>query len=137
MIKNVINYFIIKEYKFKYLIFSIISGILLALSFQKFNLFFLAWIAFIPLIYCIYKNNLKYSIIYSSITGITYSVIVFNWMYLFLLINTKSFEATLIASLIFWLYQIVYFVLWVFFFDVAKKIIVLPAYFMFRVYGLY
>lgn len=121
MIKNVINYFIIKEYKFKYLIFSIISGILLALSFQKFNLFFLAWIAFIPLIYCIYKNNLRYSVLYGTVTGITYSLIAFNWMFSFLLMNTKSFEATLIASLIFWLYQTVYFILWVFFFEVAKK----------------
>ncbi len=121
MIKNVINYFIIKEYKFKYLIFSIISGILLALSFQKFNLFFLVWVAFIPIMYCIYKNNLRYSVLYRAIAGITYSLIAFNWMFSFLLIKTKSFEATLIASLIFWLYQIVYFVLWVFFFEVAKK----------------
>lgn len=115
------NNFIIGEYKFKYLIFSIISGILLALSFQKFNLFFLAWIAFIPLIYCIYKNNLKYSVIYCSVTGITYSLIAFNWMYLFLLTNTNSFKASLVSAGLFWLYQTIYFVLWSIFFYAVKN----------------
>ncbi len=116
-----IDKFIIKEYKFKYLIFSIISGILLALSFQKFNLFVLAWIAFIPLIYCIYKNNLKYSALYGFVTGIIYSVIAFNWMFLFLLINTKSFTAAMVTSIIFWLYQTIYFVLWIAFFYLVKN----------------
>ena len=112
---------ILKEYKFKYLIFSIISGILLGLSFQKFNLFFLAWISFIPLIYCIYKNNLKYSILYGSITGITFSLIAFNWMFLFLLTNTNSFKAALITAIMFWLYQTIYFVIWSMFFNIIKK----------------
>ena len=83
MLKNIINKIIIDEYKFKYLIFSVISGILLGLSFQKFNFYLLAWIAFIPLIYCIYKNNLKYSALYGFVTGIIYSLIAFNWMFLF------------------------------------------------------
>ena len=73
----------------KCLIFSVISGILLGLSFQKFNFYLFAWIAFIPLIYCIYKNNLKYSVLYGFVMGIAYSLIAFNWMFLFLLTNTK------------------------------------------------
>ena len=105
MIKNMINKFIVREYKFKYLIFSIISGILLALSFQKFNLFIFAWIAFIPLIYCVYKNNLKYSALYGFVAGTVYALIAFNWMFLFLLTNTKSIKAALIVSVIFWFYQ--------------------------------
>ena len=121
MIKNTIYRFIIKEYKFKYLIFSIVSGILLALSFQKFNFYFLAWVAFIPLIYCIYKNNLIYSILYAFVSGITYSLIAFNWMFLFLFINTKSMIAALIVAILFWLYQSIYFVLWSMFFYVVKN----------------
>lgn len=121
MIRNIINKFIIKEYKFKYLIFSIISGILLGLSFQKFNLFLFAWVAFIPLIYCIYKNNLKYSVLYGFVTGITYSLIAFNWMFLFLLTNTKSMKAALIVAILFWLYQSIYFVLWSFIICFIKK----------------
>ena len=121
MTENTMGRFTIKEYKFKYLIFSIISGILLALSFQKFNFYFLAWIAFIPLIYCIYKNNLKYSILYGFVTGITYSLIAFNWMFLFLFINTKSMIAALIVAILFWLYQSIYFMLWSIFFYVVKN----------------
>ena len=121
MIKNIINKFIVKEYKFKYLIFSIISGILLGLSFQKFNLFLFAWVAFIPLIYCIYKNNLKSSVLYGFVTGITYSLIAFNWMFLFLLTNTKSMKAALIVAILFWLYQSIYFVLWSFIICFIKK----------------
>ena len=117
MIKNIINK--IKEYK--YIIFSIISGILLALSCQKFNLFLFAWISFIPLIYCIYKNELKYSVLYGFITGITFSLIAFNWMFIFLLINTKSFITSLIVSILFWLYQSIYFVVWSLLFNVVKK----------------
>ena len=112
MLKNIINKIIIDEYKFKYLIFSVISGILLGLSFQKFNFYFLAWIAFIPLIYCIYKNNLKYSALYGFVTGIMYSLIAFNWMFLFLLTNTKSIAAASVKTLLFFLYQSIYFFLW-------------------------
>lgn len=121
MIKNMINKFIVREYKFKYLIFSIISGILLALSFQKFNLFIFAWIAFIPLIYCVYKNNLKYSALYGFVAGTVYALIAFNWMFLFLLTNTKSIKAALIVSVIFWFYQSIYFVLWSMFFYIIKE----------------
>lgn len=112
MITNILNKLITKEYKFKYLIFSIISGILLGLSFQKFNFFLFAWIAFVPLIYCIYKNNLKYSALYGFVTGIIYSLIAFNWMFLFLLINTKSIVAASVTALFFWIYQSIYFILW-------------------------
>ena len=121
MIKSIVNKFIFKEYKFKYLIFSIVSGILLALSFQKFNLYIFTWIAFIPLLYCIYKNNLKFSALYGFITGVTYSVIAFNWMFLFLFINTKSMSAALITALLFWLYQSIYFILWSGVINIIKK----------------
>ena len=112
---------IIKEYKFKYLIFSIISGILLALSFQRFNFFFLAWIAFIPLIHCIYKNDLKYSALYGFITGLVFNVISIYWFFLFLLSNTNRFDSSLVVSLILWIYLSLYFVIWSVFVNKIKK----------------
>ncbi|MCR4662820.1 MAG: apolipoprotein N-acyltransferase, partial [Endomicrobiaceae bacterium] len=81
-------------------------------SFQKFNFFLFAWIAFIPLIYCAYKNNLKYSALYGFVTGIVYSVIAFNWMFLFLLKNTKSSPDSFIVSTIVWICMSLYFVVW-------------------------
>ena len=121
MIKNIIDKFIIREYRFKYFIFSIISGILLGLSFPKFNLFFLVWISFVPLIYSVYKSNFKFSVLYGFVTGITYSLIAFNWMYLFLLINTKSLKAAIIVSILFWIYQSIYFVLWSIILNIVKN----------------
>ncbi len=121
MIKNVTGKFIIKEYKFKYLIFSIISGILLALSFQRFNLFFLAWVAFVPLIHCIYKNNLKYSALYGFFTGLIFNVISTYWFFLFLLLNTNRFYSSLVVSLILWIYLSLYFVVWSVFVNKIKK----------------
>ena len=122
MLRNIVSKFIVNEYKIKYLIFSIISGIFLALSFQKFNFFFLAWVAFIPLIYCIYKNDLKYSLLYGSVTGITYSLIAFNWMYLFLLKNTSSILDSFVVSIIAWTILSLYFVVWTVFLKILKKI---------------
>lgn len=103
MINNFIDKFIVREYKFKCLIFSVISGILLALSFERFNVFPLAWVSFVPLIYCIYKSNFKYSLLYGFITGFVYSLISINWMFLFLLTNTKSFFDSFIVSIIVWI----------------------------------
>ena len=120
--KKIIDKFIIKEYKFKYLIFSIISGILIAIPFKSFNFYLLAWSAFIPLIYCIYKNNLKYSVLYGFVTGITFALISFDWMFLFLLENTKFLITSLIMALILWLYISMYFTFWSVIVNFIKKL---------------
>ncbi len=121
MIKNIINKFIVKEYKFKYLLFSVISGILLALSFQQFNLFVLAWVAFIPFIHCIYKNNLRYSALYGFITGMLFNIISSYWFFFFLLSNTNKFFSSLAVSLLLWTYLSLYFVVWSIFVNKIKK----------------
>lgn len=65
---------------YKYLLFSIIGGLLLGLSF-KFTLFYLAWLSLIPLFLILesntYKNSVKYLILMSFIEG----GIVFSWMF--------------------------------------------------------
>ncbi|MBR3627323.1 MAG: apolipoprotein N-acyltransferase [Elusimicrobia bacterium] len=116
-----INNLIIREYKFKHLAFSVISGVFLALSFQKFNLFFLAWIAFIPLINCIYKNNLGYSALYGFIAGIVFNIISAYWFFLFLLSNTNNFGSSLVVSVLLWIYLSLYFVLWSVFVNKIKR----------------
>ncbi len=121
MIKNIINKFIVKEYKFKYLIFSIISGILLALSFQKFNFYIFAWVALIPLIFCIHKNNLKKLIIYSFVTGFVFDVIYLYWMVPFLLLHTDKIFDSCCVSIITWLYFSLYFVVWAIVFYLSRN----------------
>ena len=116
MLKNIINKFVIEDYKFKYLIFSILSGILLALSFQEFNIFFLVWIALIPLIYCIYKNNFTKSILYSFVTGFVFNVMYLYWMFPFLLFHTEKLFDSCCVSILTWLYFSAYFVIWGIFF---------------------
>ncbi|MDR2860728.1 MAG: hypothetical protein LBV66_02710, partial [Elusimicrobiota bacterium] len=46
-----------KKMKIKYILLSISAGLLTAASFPKIDLFFLIWIAFIPLIYIICKDD--------------------------------------------------------------------------------
>ena len=121
MIKNIINKFIIEEYKFKYLIFSILSGILLALSFQNFNIHIFAWIALVPLIFCIYKNNLKSVIIYSLIAGFTFNIIYLYWMFPFLLHYAGKMIDTCFVSLLTWLYFSSYVVVWAVIFYLSKS----------------
>jgi apolipoprotein N-acyltransferase len=109
---NFINKIIVSEYRFKYFIFSAVSGILLALSFQKINFFWLAWIAFIPLIYCILKNNFLNSVLYSFIAGFVFNFIAAYWMFPFLLNNAGAVKDSLIVSFCAWLYLSLYFVVW-------------------------
>ena len=121
MIKKIIDKLIIEEYEGKYLIFSIISGILIGLSFQKFNIFIFVWIAFIPLIHCIYENNFKKIILYSFITGFVFNTIYLYWMLSFLLFHTDSILSSFFIALLTWLYFSIYFCVWATIFYFFKK----------------
>jgi len=112
MIKNMIKNFFIKNDKFKYLFFSVLSGILLSLSFQKFNIFILAWVSLIPLIHCIIKNDIKNSIILGFITGFVCDVIYLYWMFPFLLLNTNKIFDSFVVAMLTWLYFSLYFLVW-------------------------
>ena len=98
--------------KLKFVLLSVLSGTLIALSFQKFNFFCLAWFAFVPLIYCIFKSKIKYCLIYGFITGfVCYAVSMF-WMFVFLNNNLNSYLSSFIVSLLLWIYLSLYFVVW-------------------------
>ncbi len=121
MIKILKDILFIRKSKFKYFLFSIISGILIALSFQKFNFFYLVWIGLIPLIYCILNSNVYYTVIYSFIAGLICNIISAYWMFPFLLNNTNSLTDSSIVSLLSWLYLTVYFVFWSVLINLSKK----------------
>jgi apolipoprotein N-acyltransferase len=60
---------------------SVISGVLLALSFPVFDLFLLAWIAFVPLLLSLWKKNLRQAFISGFIFGMTFFFITLYWIY--------------------------------------------------------
>lgn len=121
MIKNIVYNFIKKEYKFKYLFFSVISGVLLALSFPKFNVFIFAWVSFIPLLYCIFKSNIKHSLIYGFITGLIFNIISVYWIFLFLLNNSNRFFSSMSVAIILWVYLSIYFAVWAVSVNILKR----------------
>ena len=100
------------QLKLKFVLLSVLSGTLIALSFQKFNFFCLAWFAFVPLVYCVLNSKIKYSLIYGFAAGfVCYAVSMF-WMFVFLNNNLNSYLSSFIVSLLLWLYLSLYFVVW-------------------------
>lgn len=102
----------VKKFRIKYFFLSILSGLLIALSFQKFNAFFLAWIAFIPLIYCLLRNCVRNSLIYGFLSGMVCYIVSLYWIFPFLQYNTNSNIQSLIAAGLLWVYLSLYFLLW-------------------------
>ncbi|MCI0527596.1 MAG: hypothetical protein L0Y56_09160, partial [Nitrospira sp.] len=69
----------ISSFKEKILL-ALLSGILLVLTFPKFNLELLAWIALIPLFYAIREENLKNAFWLGWLTGVTYLLGSLYWI---------------------------------------------------------
>ncbi|MDR1952625.1 MAG: apolipoprotein N-acyltransferase [Elusimicrobiota bacterium] len=98
--------------KIKPLVFSIISGLLAAASFPKINLFFLIWIAFIPLIYAVRNEKPKESFFYGLIAGIVFFACSMYWLAPMLEFNLGSIILALISSMILWFYLALYWGIW-------------------------
>ena len=58
---------------------SVLSGIMLAISYPGLNLYYFEWIAFVPLILAIQNTNLRTCYILATITGFFGVVIGFHW----------------------------------------------------------
>lgn len=56
--------------KIKKIILSVVSGVLIVLCFPKFNLFFLAWISLLPLLFSINQEKPSSVFLYGLLTGI-------------------------------------------------------------------
>jgi len=63
------------------LFFSMLSGLLFAISFPKFNLFWLAWVALVPFFYALlHTSNLKERLGCGLAFGLTFFIISFVWI---------------------------------------------------------
>lgn len=101
-----------RQFRLKYFLLSILTGILIALSFPKINAFYLAWIAFVPLIYSALRNCVKNSLIYGFLAGFICNGISLYWIFPFIQYNTDSIIQSIVVSFLLWSYMALYFALW-------------------------
>ena len=59
---------------------AILSGLLLAFAFPKFNLEFLAWFALVPLFFAIYPGNARKALKLGFVTGLVFYFITLSWV---------------------------------------------------------
>jgi apolipoprotein N-acyltransferase len=62
------------------LLLAVLSGIILSVSFPPFNLWYLAWIGFIPLFYSLEESNVL-NFFKGFLSGFIFYVIVFSWIF--------------------------------------------------------
>ncbi len=109
-----------EKFKIKYFIFSIVSGILLAITFQKINAFWLAFAALVPIINTVLKNSVKKSLVYGFLFGFVFWFVSLYWMYPFVKFNTGGIQAAAVSVLL-WFYLSLYFVVWAVFLSFSKR----------------
>ena len=95
----------------KFLVLSIASGLLLALAFPRFDFFYLAFFAFIPVTYAILSDDLKKSLLYGFLFGFSFWSVSLFWMFPFIKYNTGTVQAV-IVSFLFWCYLSLFFAVW-------------------------
>ncbi|MDH5458630.1 MAG: apolipoprotein N-acyltransferase, partial [Nitrospinota bacterium] len=59
---------------------AIISGLLLAFAFPRFNLEFLAWFALVPLLFAIYGGSARLALKLGFVTGLVFYFITLSWV---------------------------------------------------------
>ncbi len=59
---------------------AILSGLLLAFAFPKFNLEFLAWFALVPLLFAIYTGSARRALKLGFVTGLVFYFITLSWV---------------------------------------------------------
>jgi apolipoprotein N-acyltransferase len=105
------------------ILLSILSGVLLAVSFPNFNLFYIAWFALIPLLFVVLKtaqSPLK-AFGYAFICGFVFYGISMYWLVVMLEFNTGSYFQAAIAAGALWAYLALYFGVWALFLNIIKK----------------
>lgn len=95
----------------KFLLLSIASGVVLAFSFPKINIFCFAFVAFIPIIYVALSNKFTKSLLYGFVFGFVFWAVSLFWMMPFLSANVGEVQAVII-SVLFWCYLSLYFSVW-------------------------
>ncbi|MDR0617767.1 MAG: apolipoprotein N-acyltransferase [Endomicrobium sp.] len=94
------------------IIFCCITGLLAVVSFPKFNLFFLIYIAFIPLLFAVTRNDFKKSFFYGFIAGFVFNALGLYWLLPMLEFYTSSHLQTIVSSCCLWAYLSLYWGFW-------------------------
>ncbi|GHT08430.1 apolipoprotein N-acyltransferase [Endomicrobiia bacterium] len=107
----------------KKIILCIITALLAVCSFPKINLFFLAWVAFIPLIFVITRSGLKDSFFYGLISGFVFNAAGLYWLIPMLKFNTGSYVQAVTAACTLWIYLALYWGIWCLYFNFSQNIL--------------
>ncbi|MDR3243120.1 MAG: apolipoprotein N-acyltransferase [Elusimicrobiota bacterium] len=90
----------------------VLTGLLTAFAYPKIDLFFLMWIAFVPLIYVVLNSSAKRSFFYGLFCGFIVNALSIYWLVPMLNFNTQSVITAIIVSSILWLYLALYWGVW-------------------------
>ncbi len=96
----------------KKIILCIITALLAVCAFPKINLFFLAWVAFVPLIFVIIRSGLKGSFFYGFVSGFVFNAVGLYWLVLMLKFNTGSYIQAVTVACALWVYLALYWGIW-------------------------
>jgi len=94
------------------IVLCVITGLLAASAFPKLDLFFLIWIAFVPMIFAVMKTGLKNSFFYAFLSGFIFNMLGLYWLVPMLHFNTGSYLQTMAAGCILWIYLALYWGVW-------------------------
>ncbi len=115
-------------FNIKHYLPAVISGVLIALSFPKPDLSFLAWFALVPLLVFLHDKNLKKSFIAGFITGLVYFFSTLYWIYHSLNhYGSIPLIPSLLSVLLLCLYLALYPGLFAFFYSYITKSSPLPS----------
>ncbi|OEG71273.1 hypothetical protein ATZ36_15855 [Candidatus Endomicrobiellum trichonymphae] len=92
-------------------------------AFPKINLFFLAWVAFIPLIFVIIRSGLKGSFFYGLISGFVFNAVGLYWLVPMLKFNTGSYVQAVTAACALWMYLALYWGIWCLYLNFSQNIL--------------
>ena len=116
---------VIKQ-NYKNIALCVITGLLAVAAFPKISLFFLIWIAFVPLIKVILRTSEKYSFLYGFLAGFVFNAIGFYWLIPMLQFNTGSYVQAFFAACALWAYLSLYWGAWGGLVGMAKKYFLSP-----------
>jgi len=108
---------------FKNIVFCLTTGLLAVCAFPKIDLFFLVWIAFVPLIFAIMKTGLKGSFFYGFISGFIFNAIGLYWLVPMLQFNIGSYVQVVTAACALWMYLALYWGMWGLCLNFSKNIL--------------
>ncbi|MDR2437368.1 MAG: apolipoprotein N-acyltransferase [Endomicrobium sp.] len=90
------------------------SGLLAVCAFPKFNLFFLIWVAFVPIAFAMMRANTITAFLGGFLSGFVFNAFGLYWLVPMLHFNTDSYVQAIIASSALWVYLALYWGLWSF-----------------------